>query len=496
MGIRDRNAPPALFGRSAVVGLTACLVLGIAGTAVLLEGSANRAVFLGFGASLLIVYASLLPRMVRAARAMQGHNEKLQEAEAKYRSLVDQIPAIVYLAEFGPDGEWVYVSAEIEPMLGYTPEEWIAHPHPFASHLHPDDKPRVLEAEERSRAEGHVYHAEYRMYRRNGDLLWIRDDAFPVRDAEGRPLFIQGIMYDITDQKAAEDELSKLLEKERDAAARLRAVDEMKNTFLQAVSHELRTPLTQVLGTALTLQNKDLNLSPQQQDDFLNGLVKAARKLDGLLSDLLDVDRLGRGIMKPKRRRIDVGGFVRQLVETSEVTEARSVHVDAPAVEAEIDPPKVERIVENLLSNAVRHTPPGTPVWVSVRGEDDGVLLSVEDAGPGISAELRGSVFEPFRQGDDTVAHSPGMGLGLSLVARFAELHGGRAWVEERSGGGAAFRVFLRGADAPERVEPAVRQPHANGNGDGANAAVSPTPAEALPAADRAAAAAAAVDPD
>ena len=334
-------------------------------------------------------------------------------------------------------------------MLGYTPDEWMAHPHPFASHLHQDDKQRVIEAEERSRAEGHVYHAEYRMYRRNGDVLWIRDDAFPVRDAEGRPLFIQGIMYDITDQKNAEDELSKLLAKEREAAARLRAVDEMKNMFLQAVSHELRTPLTQVLGIGLTLQHKDLNLTPQQEDDFLNGLVKAARKLDGLLSDLLDVDRLGRGILKPKRRLLDVGEFVRQLVEGSEILEARTVHVDAPPLEAEIDPSKVERIVENLLSNAVRHTPPGTPVWVSVRAkqepEGDGVLISVEDAGPGIPEELREIVFEPFRQGEDTVTYSPGMGLGLSLVARFAELHGGRAWVEERPGGGASFHVTIPG---------------------------------------------------
>ncbi|MFL5767694.1 MAG: ATP-binding protein [Actinomycetota bacterium] len=494
MGIRDRIATPELLGRSAVVGLTAFLVLGVAGTAVLLRSGTDRMIFLVFGAALLLAYAALLPRMVRAARAMEGHNARLQEAEAKYRSLVDQIPAIVYLAEFGPEGDWVYVSAEIEPMLGYSPDEWMAHPHPFSSHLHPDDKQRVIEAEEGSRAEGHVYHAEYRMYRRDGEVLWIRDDAFPVRDAEGRPLFIQGIMYDITDRKAAEDELSNLLAKEREAAARLRAVDEMKNTFLQAVSHELRTPLTQVLGTALTLQNKDLHLTKQQEDDFLDGLVRAARKLDALLSDLLDVDRLGRGIVKPKRRLIDVGSFVGELVETSEVREARTVNVDAPPLQAEVDPSKIERIVENLLSNVVRHTPPGTPVWVSVRAQQtsgaEGVLISVEDAGAGIPTELRENVFEPFRQGQDTSSHSPGMGLGLSLVARFAELHGGRAWVEERKGGGAAFRVFLAGSDEPERVTPTLGPLRAT------NGELSRSPEVAPRAEDRAAAGAVTADPD
>jgi PAS domain S-box-containing protein len=448
MSIRDRNAPPALLGRSAVAGFTALIVLGIATTGFLERGLHDRLVFLGFAILLLGVLAALLPILLRAARALESQNDRLREAEAKYRNLVDQIPAIVYLAEFGPDGEWIYVSAEIEPMLGYTPQEWIAHPHPFASHVHPEDKPEVLEAEERSHEQGDVFHAEYRMYTRRGDRIWIRDDAFPVRDEEGRPLFMQGIMYDVTDQKMAQEELSRALTTEREATDRLRALDEMKNTFLQAVSHELRTPLTQVLGIALTLQHKDLNLSDQQEDDFLAGLVKAARKLDGLLSDLLDVDRLGRGILEPKRRPTDVGALARQLVESSDILEDRMVKVDAPSVVVEVDPPKVERIVENLLSNAVRHTGPGTPVWISVARDPEGVLISVEDAGSGIPEELREAVFEPFRQGPDTPAHAPGMGVGLSLVARFAELHGGRAWVEERVGGGAAFRVLLKDEQA------------------------------------------------
>jgi PAS domain S-box-containing protein len=472
-----------------VTALTAFLVLGVAVTALLERSGHDRFVFLVFGTLLLGVYGALLPALFRAARALEGHNDRLREAEAKYRNLVEQIPAIVYLAEFGPEGDWVYVSAEIEPMLGYSPQEWIAHPHPFATHVHPDDQARVVEAEARSYREAGPYHAEYRIYTRTGELLWIRDDAFPVRDAHGQPRFMQGILYDVTEQKTAEEELSRALTTEREATDRLRALDEMKNTFLQAVSHELRTPLTQVLGIALTLQHKDLNLTAQQEDEFLNGLVKASRKLDGLLSDLLDVDRLGRGILEPKRRPTDVGALVRQLVEGSDVLEDRSVRVDAPHVVVEVDPPKVERIVENLLSNAVKHTEPGTPVWVSVASEPGGVLISVDDAGNGISPELREAVFQPFRQGPDTVAHAPGMGLGLSLVARFAELHGGRAWVEERSGGGAAFRVYLRGTDDPVQG----LNGHASGNGSVSSL---PSPAEAHRAEARAEARAAAADPD
>jgi two-component system sensor histidine kinase MtrB len=112
-------------------------------------------------------------------------------------------------------------------------------------------------------------------------------------------------------------------------------------------------------------------------------------------------------------------------------------------VVAWVDPAKVERVVENLLTNAGRHTTPDTPVWVKVARQRDGVLLTVEDAGGGVPQELRAALFEPFRQGPKAAAHAPGVGIGLSLVARFAELHGGRAWVQDRPGGGASFQVLL-----------------------------------------------------
>jgi two-component system sensor histidine kinase MtrB len=97
--------------------------------------------------------------------------------------------------------------------------------------------------------------------------------------------------------------------------------------------------------------------------------------------------------------------------------------------------------------NVVRHTLPGTPVWVRVEREPLGALITVEDAGPGVPEDMRKTVFESFRRGPGTRPYSPGVGIGLALVASFAELHGGRAWVEERAGGGASFRVLL--PDAP-----------------------------------------------
>jgi signal transduction histidine kinase len=107
----------------------------------------------------------------------------------------------------------------------------------------------------------------------------------------------------------------------------------------------------------------------------------------------------------------------------------------------------VERIVENLLANATTHTPPGTEVSVRVQPHDGGVLIAVDDRGPGIDREQREAIFEIFNRGT-ALADVRGTGIGLSLVSQFTALHGGRAWVEENPGGGSSFRVFLPGTRA------------------------------------------------
>jgi len=389
--------------------------------------------------------------------------EALRTTEQKHRALVEGIPAIVYLAEFGTSGQWRYVNPRIEQVLGFTPQEWMADPDIWYQHIHPEDREVAAVTEAHTRTTGDPLGVEYRMIARDGRVVWVRDEAEVVRDDAGRPLFLQGFMHDITDRKHAEEELRRqkeelailhdtareaqealrqAYERERDTAERLRTVDEMKNAFMAAVSHELRTPLSSILGFAMTLDREELTLEPEETREILRRLAKNARKLERLLSDLLDLDRLNRGIVEPRRRPTDVGALVRRAVDECDFLSGREVKVDAEHLVVSIDGPKVERIVENLLANAAKHTPPDSPVWVRISSLDDGVLLAVEDAGPGVPEALRSSIFEPFSHGTP-LTHAPGTGIGLSLVARFAQLHDGRAWVEERPGGGASFRVYL-----------------------------------------------------
>jgi signal transduction histidine kinase len=279
--------------------------------------------------------------------------------------------------------------------------------------------------------------------------VWVHDEATVLRDDQGRPTFVQGVWFDITERKLAEEALKESERREREAAERLRSLAEMKNTFLAAVSHELRSPLTAILGLSLTLE-RQRDLDDTDREDLLGRLSSNARKLDRLLEDLLDIDRLSRGIVAPRYQVTDVGALARRTVENLESLEHRNIAVEtSAAVIISVDPAKVERIVENLLVNAARHTEDDRKIWLRVEPRDGGVLIAVEDDGVGVPEELRDAIFEPFRQGPTVSSHSPGTGIGLSLVSRFAALHGGRAWVDQRAGGGASFRVFLPGGPAP-----------------------------------------------
>jgi PAS domain S-box-containing protein len=370
---------------------------------------------------------------------------QMREAEAKYRSLVEGLPAVVYIAEFGKDAAWTYISPRVESILGFTPDEWTRQADLWRERILPEDRELALDAELRILNGETRMQCEYRIIGKDGRVIWIHEEAEALANDGGRPVYLQGVMYDVTEQKNAEAQLVKSLDAEKEAATRLREVHEMQNSFLQAVSHDLRTPLTSILGCALTLEgsfDRD-ELSREDEHDLVGRIATNARKLHRLLTNLLDLDRMSRGIVAPNRDDVDITKILGNVLQESSTDSHPIELVSLDPVFARVDAAQVERIVENLVANAIRYTAPGTPIWVRATRQDDGVLLVVEDAGPGVPEELRESIFEPFRQGNEVVTHNPGVGIGLSLVTRFAQLHGGRAWVEEREGGGSSFRVYL-----------------------------------------------------
>ena len=178
--------------------------------------------------------------------------------------------------------------------------------------------------------------AEYRVNTRDGRTIWVHDETtFVHRRRRRADCSCKGVLMDITERKLAEQALRESERHEREAAERLRALDEMKNTFLAAVSHELRSPLTSILGLSITLERAPEMPVATIAIDLLERLAFNARKLDRLLKDLLDIDRLNRGIVEPQYRTVDVGALdPSQRREPRRARATASIEIDAAAARA------------------------------------------------------------------------------------------------------------------------------------------------------------------
>ena len=366
-------------------------------------------------------------------------------------------------------------------ITGYSLDELMAMP-ALAALAPPDELERLAERRtERMNGGPVVEHYESALIRKDGTRVDL-EVSMKILGTQDDPSIVC-IIRDITDRKRAEEQLRNAFDREHEAVSRLEALDEMKNAFLSAVSHELRTPLTGVVGFARTLQTLGDTMDPAERTTVIDRLNSNAAKLDRLLADLLDLDRLSRGIIEPKRRPVDLGDLVRSVVREFRASSGREVVVNADPVVADVDRAQIERVVENLVTNAARHTTDDTPIWVIVNETPAGGLIVVEDAGPGVPDELRREIFEPFRQGPSLRAHSPGVGIGLALVRRFIDLHGGTVEVAERKGGGASFRVHLprsAGRMKPLRGRSRPRRPA--GASAGASAGAPQDPPASQPA--------------
>lgn len=398
---------------------------------------------------------SLAAGFVQASAATQRRQASdLEASEQRFRMLADSVHDGIYRLRLLPEPAFEYVNPAIEEMTGFTAAAFYADPDLPLRQVLTEDLGKVRASRV---APGSDPTSVVRWQHPVRGVVWHELRESPLLDAQGRVIGMQGVMRDISEQIVREADLRADLERQHETSARLRQLDEMKNSFLRAVSHELRTPLSSVLGFALTLQHQRGQLDDDQIQDMFGRLASNARKLERLLGDLLDVDRLSRGILEVTRRDTDLAALAQGVVADLPMAGHR-LEFSADAVCVDLDAPKVERLIENLLANAVKHTPNGTCIWLRIRAAEGGATIVVEDDGPGIPDDLKARVLEPFGQGPQSTEHpSPGTGIGLTLVNEFAVLHGGGVTVEDRTGGGARFVVDLPG----RCTEPADISDHA-----------------------------------
>jgi PAS domain S-box-containing protein len=249
---------------------------------------------------------------------------------------------------------------------------------------------------------------------------------------------LRWLLRDVTEAKGKSDAL---LQNEH----RLKMLHTVKDTFLQSVSHDLRSPLAAVIGLAQTLVREDAHFDEEEMTELLQRILKSAYQMKALLTDLLDLDRLRGGHLDTMDDIVDLDALAKESLRQLDTRRQRVVEFRASGLVARIDRSILERIVVNLLDNAFRYTTPEGKVWFRFEASDStDLILCVDDDGPGIKEGSKDAIFNPFVRAGDS-ASVAGTGMGLALVERFARLLGGRAWVEDRPGGGSSFRVLFPG---------------------------------------------------
>lgn len=409
---------------------------------------------------LLLLFVSVVSAvLVRGqAHGRRRHAERVHEQEQRFRAITDTAVDGVFRIDAAPPYRVEYSNAEMARLLEEATGRSIDPTGHDLADLVPDADGLVDRVERSTREPVEVAVGD------GADRRWLTMRA--TRDvALGGATSFHGIVRDVTRAKREEQALRSALEHQEEATAELARVNAVQRTFLSAVSHELRTPLTVILGLSETLARFGEQLEPARRHDLTARVQHNAQRLQRLLSDLLDVDRLSRDALMLNRQPSDVSRLVTDVIEGLTIAATHEVTTHVPeGLEATIDAPKISRVVENLIINALKHTPPGTTIDVAAQADGDRIVLRVADDGPGIPESLHAAVFDPFVQGDASGSDaSPGTGVGLALVRDLTELHEGTVELSDRAEGGAVFTITLPQAQpvtsGSAAVEPSTPDP-------------------------------------
>ncbi|HSM82332.1 MAG TPA: ATP-binding protein, partial [Nodosilinea sp.] len=334
-------------------------------------------------------------------------------------------------------------------ILGYDAEAFIANFTDWRQYYHPDEAnsiwagiPAVVKCG--------FYAMEYRFRHRDGHYLWVQDEARVIYDVDGQPQEIIGYLADITDRKLAEEQL-------RQTNAELLRATRLKDEFLANMSHELRTPLNAILGMTEGLQEQVFGAINDRQLKALNTVETSASHLLALINDILDVAKIESGQVTLHLTPTAIAPlcqssltFVQQQAYKKRIQLLDCIFPDLP--DLVIDERRVRQILINLLTNAVKFTPEGGRVSLTVAPElrqtgdktQTMVRFTVRDTGIGITPDDCQKLFQPFIQIDSALNRQyQGTGLGLTLVKQITELHGGQVGLTSKVGVGSCFTIDL-----------------------------------------------------
>jgi PAS domain S-box-containing protein len=387
--------------------------------------------------------ASVEQQVTDRTEALSKAMAELKLSERSFKLITDLSP--VHLFRAGPDGDATFLSPGFLSMTGLRREQAMGFG--WIDAVHPDDRDRLMRSWQEALQSQVIFQAEFRFRVATGEFRWYRARVVPDRDEHGSVSGWVGAAVDLHELHLALDERAMALEKAETARQVAEEASHLKDEFLATASHELRTPLNAIVGWIHVLQSGALT-NDDQRRQAVNAIDRNAKIQTRLIEDLLDVSRMIQGRVSLTVAPLDLRGVIESAVETiRHAARAKEITLEVQMPEDPLpvigDEQRLQQVAWNLLANSVKYTPRGGTVTIALGRARNRASIRVTDSGDGIDPSFLPHVFEPFRQGQSRTMRS-GLGLGLAIVRRLVDLHGGRITAaSDGAGKGATFSVSL-----------------------------------------------------
>ena len=370
-------------------------------------------------------------------RALQ---QSLVEKEQQYRSLMDNMPGVVFRCELDSDWSMLFISPSILELSGYSADELVQQHIAFAELIYKPDNDTINETIDKAVADQQQYSIEYRLRHRNGKLIWVLEKGCIAFNAQGKAQWIDGVLVDITERREYEDKLKQAKVAAEEAA-------QAKQAFMANMSHEIRTPMNSIIGFSDLLM--DTSLDTNQQKHLLT-VNKSARSLLRLLNEVLDSAKLEKGKLAIEPIHFNLQALLDSIISTFWLEAKRKdlqLHLDIKSdIETAYfgDPDRIRQILNNLIGNAVKFTEQGSVTLTVSKIQNNQLFFEVQDTGIGIEKDRLQAIFQPFEQADGTMTRRfGGTGLGTTICKQLVELMNGTINVVSEINKGSCFYFSL-----------------------------------------------------